>query len=429
MPLTLLITSLILAQEPVTAPGQTVPSTALVAPNFQVAPLVAEPTRLAISPKLDGVIEDEEWDEFSGEATAKDYFQWEPGKLHFAATVAEGTDLLVSVDLKADGWLVGSDNLEIRVSQKSGTPTVTGRLLDMTNVAGPRWIDVPGISLASQVVVKSGEAGTTFEVSVADGGKGILPKDGRKVGVRIDTIASDATPGEPFVPRILAPVTLAMKRAAALPANLRWDFEGTGASVTPGEGIKIRFKFNGTDKVGLQRLAMRTKGLARMATSDASVPFPSFDNKGRAFVDYTTPVAKDAEPGYRVAQGTLTTADGVPGVVETSYRIAPLLELSLAGNDLQSKPMAQTVRLTYTVKSNSLSTRRIDGNVKIMLPPGFRMIDGDDRDFGIFSARSSVRRVFQVEVPSGAAGVYPIGFRVKSGDKTFEETGYLNLDK
>src|SRR5208283_2501321 len=81
-----------------------------------VAPVVVKQTdRLALTPKLDGKIDPEEWDPFSSQGGLDTYFQWEPRKLHMAARVPVGQDLIVSLDLKGDGWLVGKDNVEVRV--------------------------------------------------------------------------------------------------------------------------------------------------------------------------------------------------------------------------------------------------------------------------------------------------------------------------
>jgi len=431
MPLPLILTALIALQDPQTAvppTAQTPAVPALLKPDFQAAPGVAEPVRLALTPKLDGVIQPEEWDEFASSSTAKTYLQWEPGKLHVAGTVPDGNDLLVALDLKGNGWLVGKDNVEIRIGMRGGAPVVTARMLDATRVDGPRWIDLPGIALASLVVAKSDGGSTTYEASLGDGDSGLFPSDGAKVAARIDGVGNDVPPAEPFLPRVLAPVTFSMSRAAALPNGLRWDVDGQGSYATAGEGIKVRFKFVGNEKLSLQRFSMRTEGLARTATSDGSVPFPPLDGKGRAFVDYTTMIAKDAEPGYRIVQGSLVGEDGIPGIVEASYRIAPWMEVSMPTEPIRSKAVPQTVRLVYYVQSNSFDSRRTDGSVKVRVPQGFRLMDGDDRDFSIFGARGKVRRVFNLEVPSSVTGVFPIVFHLESRGKTIEYTGYLRVE-
>src|SRR5258706_9110170 len=79
------------------------------------APLsVAEPDRLALTPKLDGKIDPEEWDELTSQS-APTYLQWQPGAIHAAATLAKDQVMVVSLDLSNNGWLQGKDNVDVRV--------------------------------------------------------------------------------------------------------------------------------------------------------------------------------------------------------------------------------------------------------------------------------------------------------------------------
>jgi len=428
MPLPLILSALMALQDPQTATPPANQAPALLKPDFQAAPPVAEPVRLALTPKLDGVIATEEWDPFTSTPTAKTYLQWEPNSVSVAGTVPDGNDLLISLDTKANGWLVGKDNVEVRIGMRGGAPVATARLLDATRIDGPRWIDLPGVALATNVVAKSEGGNTTYEVMIGDGGSGLFPDKEAKLAARIDGIGNDAAPIEPFIPRVLAPINFAMSRAAALPNSLRWDVDGQGGYAVPGEGVKVRFKFVGDPKLALQRFAFRSEGLARTATSDGSVPFPPFDGKGRCFVDYTTNISKDAEPGYRIVQGTLTGADGLSGVIEASYRIAVPIEITTPFDIVRSKPTPQTLRLVYYVQSNSYDSRRLDGHVRIKVPQGFRVLEGDDRDFSIYGSRGKVRRIFDVEVPSSATGVFPISFQMESRGKTMNYTGYLRIE-
>ena len=103
---------------------------------------VRETTRLALTPKLDGKLSEEEWDRFAIIDGVQTYFQWQPGKLHGAATLPVGKDLVASFDLQGDGWLVGADNVEVRISWNKGAPTVRERILDATEVSQPKWVEV-----------------------------------------------------------------------------------------------------------------------------------------------------------------------------------------------------------------------------------------------------------------------------------------------
>src|SRR4051794_27770199 len=97
-------------------------------PPFAAAQAVAESNRIAVTPKINGKLDEEEWDPLASDAATKTFFQWEPGRLHAAAAVPNGEDMVVSIDARGNGWLIGSDNLEIRVGSKDGKTTFAARL-------------------------------------------------------------------------------------------------------------------------------------------------------------------------------------------------------------------------------------------------------------------------------------------------------------
>ena len=72
---------------------------------------VTDPLRLALTPQLDGVVMDQEWDQLVQTPDGPVFFQWEPGAIYWAAKAKPGTDVVLSLDLAGDGWLVGDDNI------------------------------------------------------------------------------------------------------------------------------------------------------------------------------------------------------------------------------------------------------------------------------------------------------------------------------
>jgi hypothetical protein len=416
MPIPLFLAALALGQEPAVASES----------PFQTPFVVAEPNRLALTPKLDGELSDEEWDPLVSSDTLKGYFQWEPNKLHVAATVPTGQDLLLSLDLRSNGWLVGSDNVEVRVSMQDGSPRVTGRLVDATNVAGPTWIDLPGLGMAATVAAKAGEAGVTYEVTLSDPNLGLFPTgDGKGMSVRLDAVPAESAPVAAFIPRVLTPVNLVYRRAAAVPTGLRWGIEGAGNSVMPGNTIRLRYTFNGNDKIGLSKLALRSEGFVKENTTQSVVPFPLFDSKGRAFVDYETAIRPEVEAGWRVSRGSLDSTDGLTAVIQGSYRVAPLLDVELVRETVKSQPRDQRVKMTYFLRSNS--PRRVDGTVTITLPRDFHMISGNDKGFIIYNPRGSARRVLEIDIPANTKGVFPVLMKIDVGGQVYERTVYLNI--
>ena len=89
-----------------------------------------DPVLLALTPVLDGRLDPEEWLPIEMSAGFAGYLQWEPGALHFAGVAPKDTDVVLYLDLSADGWLVGDDNREIRIRFDIGTAVATARVLD-----------------------------------------------------------------------------------------------------------------------------------------------------------------------------------------------------------------------------------------------------------------------------------------------------------
>ncbi|RYG43971.1 hypothetical protein EON79_15915, partial [bacterium] len=325
-------------------------------PNFTQAPSAVESTRIALTPVLDGRLEEEEWDPFATEAGGTTYFQWEPSGLHLAAKITPGYEIVASFDLANDGWLKGKDNLEVRIAADG---SVKARLVDATPTSGPVWIEMPGFLSSTKVV--SGP--DVVEATIMDPGLGLLAeKTGSKIGVRVDLVPVGSAAMEAYMPRVAAPVTLAFYRAAALPTGLRFEPENESKSVVPGQTVRLRFTYQGKNDLNLQRLNLRSEGPARMATSLIEIPFPRFDRKNRAFVDYDTPVASGASLGYRIARGSLTGSDGIPSVMQVSYRIAEPADAQLV---LDKIPVAETdrsMKRNYYLRSNS--GRPVNGKLK-----------------------------------------------------------------
>lgn len=417
------------AQEPVQTPVQTPVATpapvAPAVPPFQSTLAVAETTRLALTPKLDGDITPEEWDPFTKDNT---YFQWEPGYLYAAATIPNGQELVLSLDLNANGWLVGKDNLEIRAAkQEDGTVKLTARYLDATNVSGPLWVDAPAVTMAAKAVAKSTETETTFEIALRDPDQGIFPEnDGDKLQVRIDGMTTEQASSPAFYPRVLVPAKMAYQRAAALPSGLKWNVEGAGGGVWPGTPMRMRFTFNGTDELGLKKLACRNEGFLKEDSATSSQPFPAFDKKKRAFLDFTSPVARNSTIGWRVTRGELTSADNVTGQIQASFRVLPTLDVDVVREKFKKSDKDQQVRFTYYIRSNA--PRRFAGTVSLAVPRELRFIGNPTQEFMIYDARGGSRRIANLFVPANTAGTLPMKVRVEAGSEVFEKTVYITIN-
>ncbi|MCX7799267.1 MAG: hypothetical protein N2109_02880 [Fimbriimonadales bacterium] len=401
--------TLLVAQTP--AVEQAVPRP--IDPEFHVPVVPAFESRLALSPSLDGQIQPEEWEEFSADERVQSWFQWEPSKLHAAAKLPVGSDLLLSLDLRADGWLVGSDNLEVRVSWDGAGARARLRRLDATPPEGPEWLEA-GELLPCLAVAASGDSSHwTVELTLDDWGLGELPaRDGGRLGLRFDAGSRSQGDYAPYLPRLVAPVRLALQRASFAPEGFRFKPEFRGRSVVPGQSLPIRFTFEGSDDAGVARAEMRTEGLGEEDATLQAQPFPGFDRKGRAFVDYPMRVSPSAKLGYRVARCTLVRKSGDPIVCQASYQIAPIVTFDAVLPKALVSPQNPTkIKLPVYLRSHVMG--RVDGVFDAVLPAGWEAGAGLGKRFIIPNARGSVRRVFDLTVPAGVRGVFPIRLKAE----------------
>ena len=417
----------------VTAGGggaQETPPAVAVTPRpvaFDKAPPLVETQRIAITPTLDGVIGDEEWDPLTIDGDVSTYFQWEPTALHFAGKIPAGTDLLVSLDFGANGWLLGKDNLELRFHpDASGTVSISGRILDGTGINGPVWVPIPGFSISSNAVAKSDSNSVTIEATVRDTGEGLLPLTDRKtVAIRVDAVPAASQDLLAYLPRVLSTVTLGYFRSAGLPAGLTFRPEGEARSVVPGQTLGVRLTFEGKSDLGISRLDLRSEGAARAVTNLMEVPFPGFDRKGRAFVDYETAVAPTGDLGYRILRGTVQTKDGVPGITQTSIRLAPLVDVDFVRQDVPLADRDRSQKFSFYLKSNS--GRGTAGTVKVTVPEPLRILNGGDRRFEIARGRGGNRQVVEIYIPKGATGTFPVTFDLVVNKEPSVQKGFITI--
>lgn len=418
-----MITSLVLALAFQTAQAPQASPQLFAAPQA-----VANKDRLALSPKIDGIFSPEEWDPFTTFDGGEAYFQWEPKKVYVAAVVPIGKDLVASLDLNGNGWLIGDDNLQVRVSWNGTTAAVSLALLDCTNPSGPKWVEVPEFMKSVKVAATAGATNWSVELGLVDPGKRLLPRAANEdIGVRCDAVDSEIKDLPAYLPRIVTPLKLRLERGINLPTGLKWKPEFKGRSVVPGAGIKVRFTFNGDDAMVMKRIEMRTEGLAEDATTLKAQPFPKFDQKNRAFVDYDTRVASTAEGGYRIVRATIQNAQGEPTICQASYEIAAPVSFDLMlPKKLASTGKPQTLKISVYIRSNVAG--RIDGTFVAVPPQGWEVGKGNDKAFIIYASRGSVRKVFDLTIPADAKGSYPIRFVADLGHgNTVEEIDYIDV--
>jgi len=415
---------LLASAQDLTVPTGTTPTMPQGPSPFSVAPEFKEVVRLALTPRVDGTLAEEEWDAL-GTGAVESFFQWEPGKIHFAGKLKVGQDLVASLDLLGNGWLIGGENIEVRIKWAGDKPEVYARRLDATKAEGPQWVDADALKGSTKVAASLNGDSWTVEATLEDPGWGLLPsKAGTTVGVRMDAVGTQEPLAEPFTPRVVGMLNLMMDRGSNLPAGFKWEPQFKGRSVVPGEDTRIRLTFNGTDALGFKRLDMRTEGLAKDVTSSMGVPFPPFDRKNRSFADYSTLIQPNAEPGWRILRGTLTDGSGATTIMQTCYEVASTVYFALERpKPIMTSSEPQKIRLGTIIHSNT--RKRVTGVFRVAPPEGWAVDSGDNKTFVIYNARGSKRQVFEVVVPGGYKGSFPVKLTAEVGGEVINQTVWI----
>lgn len=363
---------------------------------------VDELRRLAISPELDGIMQPEEWEPLSTDGGVQSYFQWEPGRIFWAATANVDQAIVLSADLSADGWLKGGDNLEIRIYLKEDQPTFTVRLLDASTPAY-RWQNgsVPPGSIRFEYR-KSGD-NWTLEASLETGPN--IAAEGRSVGIRIDSEPAADEPRADTDMRGLANVTLNFDTHKNLPPGIKWKPIFANRTIAVADAFRVTYdlerQFDGPKPI---KFEFRAEGLAQGDMATINQPLGPFDNNNRNRFEIQSPIRLEAKPGWRVVRAKLYDATGEAFVMRSSMRVAPLVDITSDA----SKIMRPGSRWRGKVTLNSNAISRLEGAIRIEAPNGWTVNSGQESQFRIGGARGRADTRFDIDIPENAYGEYYI---------------------
>lgn len=376
---------------------------------------VADPNRIALTPSLDGRIDPTEWEGFTRDGGT--FFQWEPGKIYWAAQARQGNDVVLSYDANGDGWLTGNDNIEVRAHVKDGNVVTTVRRLDATDPNAPRWKDG---TIAPEAVAVS--AHMTNDYWQAEGefdlGAGLPePQEGRKAGVRIDVVPSNFDMGEAYVPRSMTPVRFSFDSSTGLFPGLTWTPKFLTRLFSNEDKLTVRYEFHVAPECPLLK-GISVQGDGRAAGFAAfDSPFPALGRDRRAQVTYQSPMNGVKGFGWKVLKTTVTSFDGTPCTLRSSVQVADILTMSANLPDVvTSSTDARIVRADINVWS--VSPRPVEGTLKFDVPKEWTITRGREQSFRIVRPRGRVKLPIEFIVPKGTKGYYSIDFDAKVGDHT-----------
>lgn len=387
---------------------------------------VPDPLRLALTPVMDGVVSDQEWDHFSDTEHGPIFLQWEPGKIYWAAKPQPGHDVILSIDLNGDGWLVGNDNYEVRTSISGDLASTAIRQLDATDRNGPVWI-APRLSAeAIKTAVKPSTNYWNLEGAFHADGLAEIKEDSR-VGVRVDIVPAGTDAGPAYLPRNLAFARFRFDKSSNLFGGLVWRPSIKNRNVARFDPLKFRFNFTvEPDCPPLQQIDVVGEGYARDAINQMTKPFPEPDRRGNASVDYQSDIQADATGGYRVLRATLLAADGRMAVIRTSFRIADLLDFEWdLPRQIRYSDQSQVIKTVVNLRSQG--TGRIDGQFDYVLPEQWSARRGQSEGFLIYYPRGTAKITVEFMIPGGTSGTFPVTLKAKIGETELSRTMMLTV--
>lgn len=376
--------------------------------------------RLAMTPVIDGQIGTEEWDHLADFMSLRSYMQWEPGALYLAGDVPTGYGARMVLDLERGQRSRRSGPLEIMLVPSPDGPRVQLRTLQLKDM---RWVRDDLLERLVQVAIEPTGNRWRFELR-------FTPLDGarlqfdQQVGVRVEPIgvgAFGAATAE------LAPVRLALDRSFGLPVGVTWNPEIPLRTVTPGESINLRLNFRRESDWAPQRVEMRTLGSAAELTPSIAGPFPTFDRRGRAFLDYRASVHENASPGYSVLLSRVIDKEGKTSIIQSSYNIAPQLSFSTSKPEFRKQPDG-SIRTLFDLTIRSNGSNSLRGKVFTDVPEQFEVTRGNDAGFLIYHSRGSAKARVDFRGPADY-GIVPVQFRVQVGERVFNHTVFVRLEE
>lgn len=391
--------------------------------EFSVAPNVRQIVRLALTPKLDGSIEPEEWDLLSTNDNGETYFQWEPETLYWGAKVPDSSDAVLTLDMGSNGWLVGNDNLEFRVNFNHGEPIVNIRRLDATDPNGPKWVPANVLMESIKVSAKKADQGWILESSFIPQAT-MAPAPGQKLGVRCDLVPTGSDLGEPSVPRVLSFVSLQYDLGQNLPTGFSWKPDFLVRNVPVDDDFTVKYGFRRTEEIGFDHIEFRPEGSAQGTMASGQRPFPDWDKKGRTREDYKTSIAKDAGTGFRILRVSLHKEGQPETVLRSSFKISELVDFNVnLPKSLELHPDARIIRGSIDIRSNGLKS--IKGVFNLSVPEEWTVTRNKQTNFTIYHSRGLAKIPVEFIIPKDTVGVFPLKYQAVIGDKTIAKTMFL----
>ena len=393
-------------------------------PKFRERPrFVTDPQRLRRSPTIDGTLAEGEWDPFytidNGPIKGTVYCNWDDRYLYVAVKSDAASTVLIDLDAGGDGWLRGSDNMEIVVGPAQapgGTPSVAVRLLDAANSKDtPVWNET-GVDPKTILAAEKFENGVqVLELAIPKNAGSLVLRPGVNIGLRAEflppMIAAAYVPTQPFEPHLLLDATLVEARVVAA-QGLNPKLTLSDYKCVQGQKLFATLElFNQTDiAVKVKSVLWTGQGNSVNAVNtfrDVNVP-PILGLK-RNKMQYKTVLPDNLALGSYVLQVAVETEDGKRVESSASFSVVEPLQVQISS---EPNPVAILGPTKLDVKVDILSAvpDHWRGDVELVnVPAGWESKNGKKHSVLVQREDGHTVSNFNMILPSNTpAGTYPI---------------------
>lgn len=378
------------------------------------------------TPKIDGVVEDGEWDVFYTWTTADldvtTYANWDSSNIYIAARSNKPIDLLALLDAFDDGWYNGEDNYEFRALRgENNTFKLTVNRYDSKRTKTPAASPVSPAEV-ELVEMKSGvkDGITSIELRIP---AALIPKlklgANRKIGLLISarTGSDEASWIASGAPGDTKESTLVTKKIVSLkPLVLGFDLRDE--RIARGEELVAKFHLTnaGTETIDAQSFVIAGEGKAGDYMSSQKVRMQGLAPKKHISHDVVSIIPTDMPLGSWAVGAEVKSADGKLGAALVSFDVVEPFEVELRLPDKPVRSSVKDVTVAVAIRNNKRSSVR--GEARITFPTGWELWkNADKREFRA-AGKSVTSVLFKASPPLGALGVIPIKAEVTIDGKT-----------
>ena len=393
--------------------------------------------RLKRRPTIDGVIGEREWDPFytvgHASVTGTTYLNWDEDNLYIAARTDVPAWTVINIDANADGWLRGTDNIELTIPPltSSGHATISARILDGSGKETPAWNESALDSKLVQLSARALAAGQAVELAIPAGFGGITPKALTKLGVRADFLPATANPTAPppYEPHLLLEVALVETQVTParglLPRLTLID-----SRMTPGQELKATLELRSEDGTERKIRSVSWKGeggAEDLVRSLREVNLPAVLGQKAVSLKYASVLPDTTPLGAYQLSCIVELEGGGTAAATASFSVVEPFAISMP-NEPESISASNTGRVRIPVEIKTALYPFEYGNISIDVPAGWSVDGRDKKRFEVTKQDSTFTVSFFVNPPAGVnPGQYKFSSTVSWGGKNWHASRTLKV--